>query len=811
MRAAYAPVMRLSIADEFYLVRFGAKGSRSSRPPRECPCGERLSGAARKVQGTELCERCRRRHYRGEPQLRKEDVGVPATALAAAVRRLRPPSPLDPPLLPPLPGLLHATRHAYAAAATSHEESKEQRHSPDAEDLLLGDQPMEDASLLPPLNDSFLSFVTQELSSTAGATLPRRLPMLLLEQPTINEALRIAMHLEGDTTTMLPVPRRTAMAERYIEQRIGVDQHTAPVLLDEASKLSKVFLLRDFPGALPPAYSTVSAFLHDPLPVESRHYSFNERGKRVHVILHQPVADTLEAQHAFDWWKPLQRRLGARFIDDLSQRRVWTFISRRAGSGLHTDDGASTCTQWQGRKLWVLVNADEAGAHGIEQINTDIMRDDCTGTHGLMAWLHCDSFRWCLLNPGDTIVLPGNYLHAVRCIGDEDSISSGTYYSIQTPTPPSSRPLSPAPTAQSSARAARMETTPLAPLPAVQRALNAASFSYLPLLARAAAVVLHDDGQPTAMAAAKAGMSARQARRWNKRARESDSLEDAPRSGRPRLTDAHDDAAIVRLAQLHPFLSNRKIRNQLALQASVDTIQRRLNDAGLPSCIAAQKRHYTEAERLRRLSFARGYLNWTAEQWEHVIWSDEKTAEGEGRERQQRVHRPAGERFNSLYTHHRTIFAPSCHVFACFCARGPGLIEIYEGKLDGKALRELLKKTVLQTAKTYFDVDHAEKWWFQHDNSPPFDSKVCNTWIHNNGIFKIEFPPSSPDLNPIENIWPVVDKLIDDLHPTTSRAVAEAFKACWQRIPLEIWNDYAQSMPARCQAVIDANGDATSY
>ena len=36
-------------------------------------------------------------------------------------------------------------------------------------------------------------------------------------------------------------------------------------------------------------------------------------------------------------------------------------------------------------------------------------------------------------------------------------------------------------------------------------------------------------------------------------------------------------------------------------------------------------------------------------------------------------------------------------------------------------------------------------------------------------------------------------------------------KVCWQRIPLEIWNDYAQSMPQRCQAVIDANGDATHY
>jgi hypothetical protein len=283
------------------------------------------------------------------------------------------------------------------------------------------------------------------------------------------------------------------------------------------------------------------------------------------------------------------------------------------------------------------------------------------------------------------------------------------------------------------------------------------------------------------------------------------------RSGRPRVTDAHDDAAIVRLAQLQPFLPNRQIRNQLVLSVSVETIQRRLNDAGLPSRIAAQKRHYTDEQRRARLSFARGYQNWTAEKWEHAIWSDEKTCEGEGRERQQRVHRPDGERFHPLYTPHRTIYAPSCHVFACFCARGPGLIDIYEGKLDGKALCNRLHQTLLQTAKISFDVENAEEWWFQHDGSPPFSSHECKTWLHNHGIKVIDFPAHSPDLNPIENIWPVVGKLIDEMHPTTPLAVAEAFKDCWQRIPLEIWNDYAQSMPARCQAVIDANGDATPY
>src|ERR1700710_1607794 len=46
----------------------------------------------------------------------------------------------------------------------------------------------------------------------------------------------------------------------------------------------------------------------------------------------------------------------------------------------------------------------------------------------------------------------------------------------------------------------------------------------------------------------------------------------------------------------------------------------------------------------------------------------------------------------------------------------------------------------------------APPWWFQHDNSPPFDSKVCNTWIHNKGILKLQFPPCSPMVVPTRQL-----------------------------------------------------------
>jgi len=214
-------------------------------------------------------------------------------------------------------------------------------------------------------------------------------------------------------------------------------------------------------------------------------------------------------------------------------------------------------------------------------------------------------------------------------------------------------------------------------------------------------------------------------------------------------------------------------------------------------------------------SFAHGYEHWTSEQWERMIFSDEVTAEGEGRRRQQRVRRPAGHRFDSQYTQHSRIFTPSVHVFACFCSRGPGICKMYEGKLDGPALRKLLQASVQKTADDYYQTDPTkpghEPWWFQHDNSPPFKSRVVQSWLHGQAINVLDFPPFSPDLNPIENLWPRVQRLMDQEHAVTAEQVADAWEHKWPELSLEIFTDYAQSMPARIRAVIAAGGDATKY
>ena len=42
---------------------------------------------------------------------------------------------------------------------------------------------------------------------------------------------------------------------------------------------------------------------------------------------------------------------------------------------------------------------------------------------------------------------------------------------------------------------------------------------------------------------------------------------------------------------------------------------------------------------------------------------------------------------------------------------------------------------------------------FQQDNAPIHKSAIAKSWLHDNDVERIEWPPGSPDFNIIENIW----------------------------------------------------------
>jgi hypothetical protein len=256
-------------------------------------------------------------------------------------------------------------------------------------------------------------------------------------------ALRDALHLQGDKGAQLTPTDTIHLAARFIHSRVAVNAASARSLLASAFSQSRVYILRNFPGAFFPPHRSVASLLRKALPVAWRCYDY--RGdNRVHYIFKSPVsASSEEHRVAREWWRDVNL-LPDLPLHDLGRSTIWNFVSRRAKSLLHVDKADGTCTQWFGKKLWVLVAEEEARAQGIVDLNADPMRNDPAGMHTLSAWLACPSFQWCVLDEGDTLLIPINRLHAVCCIGAEDSISSGIHCWLEgTRSPPSLQSLSP--------------------------------------------------------------------------------------------------------------------------------------------------------------------------------------------------------------------------------------------------------------------------------------------------------------------------------------------------------------------------------
>ena len=76
------------------------------------------------------------------------------------------------------------------------------------------------------------------------------------------------------------------------------------------------------------------------------------------------------------------------------------------------------------------------------------------------------------------------------------------------------------------------------------------------------------------------------------------STENKIRKQRPRKTTVKEDRRICRESKKNPFLTARKIRDNLATQisreVSVRTVRRRLCEAGLHGCIARKKPHVSK-------------------------------------------------------------------------------------------------------------------------------------------------------------------------------------------------------------------------
>ena len=218
----------------------------------------------------------------------------------------------------------------------------------------------------------------------------------------------------------------------------------------------------------------------------------------------------------------------------------------------------------------------------------------------------------------------------------------------------------------------------------------------------------------------------------------------------------------------------------------------------------------TDAHKRRRLSWAHAHRDWTAEQWSRVIWSDEtKVMIQDNCPQYVRLvdgHSMTDEHYLKTFKHPLSVM-----VWACFSARGTGRMHIIEGNLNTEAyLRDIVDRRVQQQLADWFPGGDGI---FQQDNAPAHVSVRAKEHFAKLGITLLDWPPSSPDLNPIENLWSIIKRRLRIMNVNSKQQLIDNFIHVWNRDEeiSQICANLVNSMPNRIRDCITAKGGQTRY
>jgi transposase len=279
-------------------------------------------------------------------------------------------------------------------------------------------------------------------------------------------------------------------------------------------------------------------------------------------------------------------------------------------------------------------------------------------------------------------------------------------------------------------------------------------------------------------------------------------VKDRPRRGRPPLINARGQRRIVRSVLSEPTIPLKQLEDRE--EVSRRTLSRILKSNGILSYKYVIKTAISPENMRKRVAWCRKYQNWKFEDWSRVIFSDESSVyKVQGRKfYKKRISDPPS--YGSVTK--QGSFPIKVMFWGCISSVRVGRLISIEGNMNGESYKQILENNLAQS----FGGIANRSLYFQHDNAPIHTSKVVKDYVTKKRIKVIDWPPYSPDLNPIENIWALLKtKLPSNLE--NSAEVARKAREIWENLDTCILNNLYSSMSSRIQAVLDAQGGPTKY
>ena len=89
--------------------------------------------------------------------------------------------------------------------------------------------------------------------------------------------------------------------------------------------------------------------------------------------------------------------------------------------------------------------------------------------------------------------------------------------------------------------------------------------------------------------------------------------------------------------------------------------------------------------------------------------------------------------------------------------------------------------------------------------------KSVNTFLSEEDITVMEWLAQSPDMNPIENVWKILNERGKEKNPRNVKELWTNLKGEWEKISVDEYITLIRSCSKRCRAVIESKGLHIKY
>jgi transposase len=285
-------------------------------------------------------------------------------------------------------------------------------------------------------------------------------------------------------------------------------------------------------------------------------------------------------------------------------------------------------------------------------------------------------------------------------------------------------------------------------------------------------------------------------------------VENGKSPGRPSKFSATSERRLSRLAtanrratlaQLTDAFNDGLPTNHQVCSRSV---RRALHRRGIHNRIAAKKLCLKAHTRQYRMRWCRDH---TGVDWSTVVFTDEVRI-GLRNDGRIRIWRRNGDRFQPGCTTASSSSRHSLMFWGFLTKDGVGLLLPCTNKMNAAEYIRIMETAAISSLPDYGMV-------YMDDNAPIHRAAVVRQWKMDFGIQGLDWPPYSPDLNPIENVWAYLKHSINKQsdRPHSLAELRNRLTVAWNCVPKELVVRLYASMPGRLRQCLRVKGYPIRY